>query len=76
MHCGKGEHREERLSTPLRRYLGCGNRGLYYNRHRYYAPEDGRYLLPDPIALLGDISPQAYVHNPLESTKSICPEAE
>lgn len=26
--------------------------GLYYNHHRYYAPELGRYLQPDPIAML------------------------
>ena len=27
--------------------------GLFYNRHRYYSPESGCYLTPDPIGLLG-----------------------
>ncbi|WP_072036297.1 GH-E family nuclease, partial [Pectobacterium brasiliense] len=40
--------------------------GLYYNRHRYFDPENGQYLSPDPIGLDGGIRPQAYVHNPLE----------
>lgn len=28
--------------------------GLYYNRFRYYAPEEGMYLSQDPIGLLSD----------------------
>nr|WP_261804217.1 RHS repeat-associated core domain-containing protein [Serratia marcescens] len=40
--------------------------GLYYNRYRYYDPELGQYLSPDPIGLAGGIRPQGYVHNPLE----------
>ncbi|MEI4920119.1 RHS repeat-associated core domain-containing protein, partial [Klebsiella pneumoniae] len=27
--------------------------GLYYNRHRYYDPLQGRYITPDPIGLRG-----------------------
>ncbi|MEZ4315274.1 MAG: RHS repeat-associated core domain-containing protein, partial [Polyangiaceae bacterium] len=29
--------------------------GLQYNRHRYYDPEVGRFLSPDPLGLLGGI---------------------
>ena len=28
--------------------------GLYYNRHRYYDPLQGRYITQDPIGLMGD----------------------
>ena len=27
--------------------------GLYYNRFRYYDPEDGQYMSQDPIRLSG-----------------------
>ncbi|WMV72369.1 RHS repeat-associated core domain-containing protein [Xenorhabdus griffiniae] len=39
--------------------------GLYYNRFRYYSPETGQYISPDPIGLLGGVNPYAYVHNPV-----------
>jgi RHS repeat-associated protein len=38
--------------------------GLHYNMHRYYEPETGRYLSPDPIGLRGGLNPHAYVPNP------------
>jgi RHS repeat-associated protein len=37
--------------------------GLYYNRFRYYSPEEGMYLSQDPIGLKGGISPYLYVHD-------------
>ena len=40
--------------------------GLYYNRHRYFDPELGQYISPDPIGFAGGLRPQGYVHNPLE----------
>jgi RHS repeat-associated protein len=38
--------------------------GLYYNRFRYYSPEEGVYLSQDPIRLAGDeMNLYSYVHN-------------
>jgi RHS repeat-associated protein len=37
---------------------------LFYNRFRYYDPEAGLYISPDPIGLRGGIRSLAYVRNP------------
>ena len=39
--------------------------GLYYNRHRYYDPLQGRYITQDPIGLEGGWSLYAYPLNPV-----------
>ncbi|MFV0430700.1 MAG: RHS repeat-associated core domain-containing protein, partial [Alphaproteobacteria bacterium] len=38
--------------------------GLYYNRFRYYNPEDGVYISEDPIGLAGGAALYAYVNDP------------
>ncbi len=37
--------------------------GLHYNYQRYYDPETGRYITPDPIGLAGGINLFAYIQN-------------
>ncbi|MEU5835241.1 RHS repeat-associated core domain-containing protein [Streptomyces diacarni] len=37
---------------------------LHYNCIRYYDPETGRYLSPDPLGLAAGANPMAYVVNP------------
>jgi len=37
--------------------------GLHYNYFRYYNPQTGRYITPDPIGLEGGINLFAYVQN-------------
>jgi RHS repeat-associated protein len=38
---------------------------LHYNRFRYYSPELGRYLQPDPAGLMGGFNLYAYTASPL-----------
>ena len=38
--------------------------GLHYNRHRYYSPDSGRFITPDPIGLAGGLNNYQYVKNP------------
>ena len=38
--------------------------GLYYNRFRYYSPDEGMYLSQDPIRLNGGANLYAYIHDP------------
>lgn len=42
-----------------------GETGLYYNRFRFYDPNDGVYLSPDPIRIKGGIRQYAYVRSPI-----------
>ena len=46
--------------------------GLYYNYHRTYDPQMGRYIEADPIGLRGGINPYAYVGgNPVSEVDSM-----
>jgi RHS repeat-associated protein len=38
---------------------------LHYNRFRYFSPELGRYLQPDPAGQIGCVNVYAYPRNPL-----------
>ncbi|MDR8364395.1 RHS repeat-associated core domain-containing protein [Pseudomonas sp. JL3] len=54
------------LDQPLRfqgQYFDAET-GLHYNRHRYYNPEVGRYLTPDPSKLAGGLNQCQYTRNP------------
>ncbi|MEX0166744.1 RHS domain-containing protein, partial [Pseudomonas brassicacearum] len=56
----------EQLEQPLRfqgQYFDPES-GLHYNRHRYYNPETGRYLTPDPSKLEGGLNGYRYTLNP------------
>ena len=63
-----GEGRVDRVSEvecPIR-YPGQyydRETGLHYNRHRYYDPETGRFISPDPIGLAGGLNLYSYAPN-------------
>ncbi|WP_262416921.1 RHS repeat-associated core domain-containing protein [Pseudomonas sp. P867] len=55
-----------KIDNPLRfqgQYFDAES-GLHYNHHRYYNPDIGRYLTPDPVKLAGGINGYQYVPNP------------
>lgn len=63
---GIQEQRHNKIDCPVR-FQGqwCDDEsGLYYNRFRYYDPEDARYVSSDPIELYGGNNLFAYVFNP------------
>jgi RHS repeat-associated protein len=38
---------------------------LYYHRYRFYDPECGRFLTPDPVGIHGGLDPYRYVADPV-----------
>nr|WP_260466371.1 RHS repeat-associated core domain-containing protein [Pseudomonas luteola] len=54
------------LPPPLRfqRQYFDQETGLHYNRCRYYNPNTGRFLTPDPIKLAGGLNSYQYVPKP------------
>ncbi|PMY61225.1 MULTISPECIES: RHS repeat-associated core domain-containing protein, partial [unclassified Pseudomonas] len=72
----------DKIDNPLRfqgQYFDQES-GLHYNRHRYYNPDLGRYLTPDPVKLAGGINGYQYVPNPTgwvdQLGLSTCPGAD
>uniref|UniRef100_UPI0018756E25 RHS repeat-associated core domain-containing protein n=1 Tax=Pseudomonas rhizoryzae TaxID=2571129 RepID=UPI0018756E25 len=56
----------EQIAQPLR-FQGQYHdpeTGLHYNRHRYYHPETGSFITPDPIRLAGGLNSYRYAPNP------------
>ncbi|WP_176203180.1 RHS repeat-associated core domain-containing protein, partial [Salmonella enterica] len=58
------EHLEQLIRLPGQQY--DEESGLYYNRHRYYNPGQGRYITQDPIGLDGGWNPYMYPLNPVQ----------
>ncbi|EMA3755653.1 RHS domain-containing protein, partial [Salmonella enterica] len=57
------EHLEQLIRLPGQQY--DEESGLYYNRHRYYSPGQGRYITQDPTGLKGGWNPYQYPLNPI-----------
>ncbi|KTS75533.1 type IV secretion protein Rhs [Pseudomonas oryzihabitans] len=76
----------EQIAQPLR-FQGQYHdpeTGLHYNRHRYYHPETGSFITPDPIRLAGGLNSYRYAPNPtgwvdplgLANVRGQCPSGE
>ncbi|MEI8631813.1 RHS repeat-associated core domain-containing protein [Vibrio sp. PP-XX7] len=59
--------KENKIPNPIRLpgQYADEESGLYYNRFRYYHPQDGSYLSKDPIGLLGGINLYDYPRDPV-----------
>ncbi|WP_438826909.1 RHS repeat-associated core domain-containing protein, partial [Salmonella enterica] len=64
---------EQLLRLPGQQY--DDETGLYYNRYRYYNPEQGRYITQDPIGLRGGWNLYQYPLNPVTNTDPLGLEA-
>ncbi|HHN9368591.1 TPA: DUF4329 domain-containing protein, partial [Escherichia coli] len=60
---GPGWKMPEDIRLPGQQY--DEESGLYYNRHRYYDPLQGRYITQDPIGLKGGWNLYGYQLNPI-----------
>ncbi|HFV7954807.1 TPA: RHS repeat-associated core domain-containing protein, partial [Escherichia coli] len=63
------QHLQQLIRLPGQQY--DEESGLYYNRHRYYDPLQGRYITQDPIGLEGGWN--QYVYASIHPTYSIDP---
>ncbi|MDR3435273.1 RHS repeat-associated core domain-containing protein [Telmatospirillum sp.] len=64
---GLGRVAVDKIDNPIRfqgQYHDTET-GLHYNRHRYYAPEEGCFIQQDPIRLAGGANIAAYGPNPV-----------
>jgi RHS repeat-associated protein len=64
---GKAYQAHDELGLNELRFAGQqydAESGLCYNRFRYYHPDSGCYLSPDPLGLQGGLNTHAYVPNP------------
>ncbi|MEG7485051.1 toxin C-terminal domain-containing protein, partial [Citrobacter freundii] len=61
---GKWSHSPEENLRFAGQYLDRET-GLHYNTFRYYAPDMGRFITPDPIGLAGGLNLYQYAPNPL-----------
>ncbi|MBB7725229.1 DUF4329 domain-containing protein [Escherichia coli] len=64
---GAGRHFRLVLTTQAQRAEEARQSGLYYNRHRYYDPLQGRYITQDPIGLKGGWNLYTYPLSPVNS---------
>ncbi|MCC8003249.1 RHS repeat protein, partial [Escherichia coli] len=63
------QHLQQLIRLPGQQY--DEESGLYYNRHRYYDPLQGRYITQEPIGLEGGWN--QYVYASIHPTYSIDP---
>ncbi|WP_435792810.1 RHS repeat-associated core domain-containing protein [Escherichia coli] len=62
-------HLQQLIRLPGQQY--DEESGLYYNRHRYYDPLQGRYITQDPIGLKGGWNFYQYPLNPVQYIDSM-----
>jgi RHS repeat-associated protein len=57
----------DRDCTPLRMQgqYEDAETGLAYNHHRYFDPDSGLFISPDPLGVQGSVHPYRYAPNPL-----------
>jgi RHS repeat-associated protein len=64
---GRAELKRGSATTPFR-FPGQqedAETGLHYNRYRYYDPDTGRYISPDPVGIAGGLNLYSYGPNPI-----------
>ena len=62
---GEGLHPAVHCDLRFQNQWEDNETGLYYNFNRYYDPDSGQFLSPDPIRLAGGLRIHGYVHDPI-----------